>query len=86
MQGLKDAMANPKEAGAIINKHQRHVDADIGMGETAMVAKIATQQGLPLGALDPVRVKKTIEFTAGAFPLKGTVTPEDVSVPGFVAN
>jgi NitT/TauT family transport system substrate-binding protein len=86
MQGLKDAMANPKEAGAIINKHQRHVDADIGAGETAKVAQIAVQPGLPLGTLDPVRVKKTIDFTAGAFPLKSPVTPEDVSVPGFVSN
>jgi NitT/TauT family transport system substrate-binding protein len=86
MQGLKDAMANPKEAGVILNKHQRHVDADIGAGETAMVAKIATQPGLPLGALDPVRVKKTIDFTAGAFTLKAPVTADDVSAPGFVSN
>jgi NitT/TauT family transport system substrate-binding protein len=86
MQGLKDAMADPKEAGAILHKHQRHVDADIGAGETAKVAQIAVQPGLPLGALDPVRVKKTIDFTAGAFQLKTPVSADDVSAPGFVSN
>ena len=55
MQGLKDAIANPREAGAIMNKHHREVDADIATGETKIVG---TLTGQPLGVLDAARVKR----------------------------
>ena len=85
MQGLKDAMANPQEAGTIMNKHHRHVDADIGDGRDEDRRQIRSA-GLPLGVLDPVRVKKTIDIVGGAYVLKDPVTPDDVYAPGFVAN
>src|SRR5262245_6926695 len=34
MQGLKDAIANRQEAGAIMNKHHRELDADVAAAET----------------------------------------------------
>jgi NitT/TauT family transport system substrate-binding protein len=83
MQGLKDAIANPQEAGAIMNKHHREVDADVAAGETKIVG---TLTGQPLGVLDAGRVKKTIEIVGGAYTLKFAVTPEDIYAPGFVAN
>jgi NitT/TauT family transport system substrate-binding protein len=83
MQGLKDAIADPVAAGAIMNKHHREVDADIATGETKIVG---TLTGQPLGALDPARVKKTLDIVSGAYTLKHPVTPDDLYAPGFVSN
>jgi NitT/TauT family transport system substrate-binding protein len=83
MQGLKDAIADPREAGAIMNKHHREVDADIASGETKIVG---TLTGQPLGVLDAARVKKTLDIVGGAYALKYPVTPDDVYAPGFAAN
>jgi NitT/TauT family transport system substrate-binding protein len=83
MLGLKDAIANPQEAGAIMNKHHREVDSDVATGETKIVG---TLTGQPLGVLDPAHVKRAIEIVGGAFTLKYPVAPDDVYAPGFVAN
>ncbi len=83
MQGLKDAIANPQEAGAIMNKHQRAVDADVAAGETKIVG---TLTGTPLGVMDAGKVKRAIEIVGSAYTLKYPVTPEDVYAPGFVMN
>jgi NitT/TauT family transport system substrate-binding protein len=83
LQGLKDAIADPQQAGAIMNKHHREVDADVAVAETKIVG---TLTGQPLGVLDPARVKKAIEIVGRAYTLKSAVAPEDIYAPGFVAN
>jgi NitT/TauT family transport system substrate-binding protein len=83
VQGLKDAIADPQAAGAIMNKHHREVDADIAAAETRIVG---TLTGQPLGVLDAARVKKTLDIVAGAYTLKYPVTPDDLYAPGFVSN
>lgn len=83
LQGLKDAIADPQQAGAIMNKHHREVDADVAAAETKVVG---TLTGQPLGVLDPARVKKAIEIVGRAYTLKSAVAPEDIYAPGFVAN
>jgi NitT/TauT family transport system substrate-binding protein len=84
LQGLKDAIANPQEAGAIMHKHHRQVEADIATAETRIVGTLTQQEGVPLGTLTPERVKKSIDLVAGAFTLKNPVSPEDIYAPGFV--
>jgi NitT/TauT family transport system substrate-binding protein len=81
MHGLKDAVANPQEAGMIMNKHHREVDADIATAETRIVGTLV---GEPLGVLDPARVKKTLDIVSGAYTLKYPVAAEDLFAPGFV--
>ena len=83
LQGLKDAIADPQQAGVILNKYQRQIDVDIAAGETKIVGTLV---GQPLGALDPGRVKKTVEIVGDAFSLKSPVAPADIYAPGFVAN
>lgn len=83
LQGLKDAIADPQQAGVILNKYQRQIDVDIAAGETKIVGTLV---GQPLGALDPGRVKKTVEIVGDAFTLKSPVAPADIYAPGFVAN
>ncbi len=86
MQGLKDAIANPKEAGEIMHKYHRQVDADIATGETKIVGTLIGQAGLPLGAIDPARVQKALDIVGSAYTLKNPVKPEDIYAPGFVAK
>jgi NitT/TauT family transport system substrate-binding protein len=86
LQGLRDAIANPQEAGEIMHKHHRQVDAAIATGETRIVGTLTKQDGVPLGGLDPARVKKSIDIVAGAFTLKNPVAPDDVYAPGFVTQ
>jgi NitT/TauT family transport system substrate-binding protein len=83
MQGLAEAIADPNQAGAIMNKHHREVDADVAAAETKIVG---TLTGQPLGVLDPARVKKAIEIVGGAYTLKSAVAPEDIYAQGFVVN
>jgi NitT/TauT family transport system substrate-binding protein len=86
LQGLADAIANPEQAGAIMHKHHRQVDADIATGETRIVGTLTRQDGVPLGTLAPERVKQSIDLVAGAFTLKNPVTPADIYAPGFVGR
>jgi NitT/TauT family transport system substrate-binding protein len=83
MEGLKDAIANPEAAGAIMNKHHREVDADIATGETRIVG---TLTGKPLGVLDAARVRKSLDIVSGAYSLKHPVAPDDIYASGFVPN
>jgi NitT/TauT family transport system substrate-binding protein len=86
MQGLRDSIANPQQAGEIMNKHHRQVDVDIAVGETKIVAGLTDQAGLPLGALDPRQMKNALDIVSSAYQLKNPVTPEDLYAPGFVSN
>ncbi len=86
LQGLADAVADPKAAGAIMHAHHREVDADIAEGETRIVGTLVSQAGLPLGALSPERVKKTVDIVSDAFTLKYPVNADDVFAPGFVGK
>jgi NitT/TauT family transport system substrate-binding protein len=86
LRGLKDAIANPGEAGEIMNKHHRQIDVDVATGETEMVAALAVVPNTPLGSVDPAGVQRTIDFIAGAYTLKNPVTVADIFAPGFVGN
>jgi NitT/TauT family transport system substrate-binding protein len=84
LAGLRDALADPQEAGVMMSKRHREIDAEIAASETAKVKGLAMQDGVPLGTIDPARVQKTIDVVAGAYELKNPVVPEDVYAPGLV--
>jgi NitT/TauT family transport system substrate-binding protein len=86
IRGMKDAFANPTEAGVIMNKHHAQVDASVAKGETEAVAELAQVPGQPLGAVDPARIDATIDVVNGAFKLKSAVSGKDIYAPGFVAQ
>ncbi len=86
LKGLAAAIANPKEAGAIMHKYHREVDEDIGEGETKIVGDLARRPGVPLGFLEKDRVEKTVQLVKDTLPLKGPISPEEVYAPGFVSN
>jgi NitT/TauT family transport system substrate-binding protein len=84
LRGLKTAMADPQAAAEIMHKFHPEIDTAIAAGEMAKVKDLATQQ--VLGAIDPVRVQKTIDIVAATYPLQKSVSPPDVYAPGFLPN
>lgn len=86
LDGLRSAIADPKEAGEILHKYQRGIDATIATGETAKVKELAVQPNAPLGAMDAARVQKTIDVVAATFDLKKKVSPADVYSPGWLPD
>jgi NitT/TauT family transport system substrate-binding protein len=86
IRGMKDAFADPEQAGRIMHKHHPAVDAAVAKGETEAVAELAQVKDQTLGMIDPARVQQTIEAITSVFKLKAPVTVNDVYAPGFVGN
>ena len=84
LDGLKSAIANPKEAGEIMHKYHREIDVDIAIGETRKVKELAVQPSFVLGGIDPARVQKTIDIVAATFALKKSLSPTDAYAAGFL--
>ena len=86
IKGLKSAITDPADAGAIMHKLHPEVSADVAKDETELVAELAQVKGRPLGEIDPAGIQATIDVVDGAFKLKSQVKVGDVYVPGFVAK
>jgi len=84
LRGLKDAMANPQQAGEIMHKYHREVDEGVARDETIKVGQLASVPGAAMGSIDAPRLQRTIDVVAGAYSLKNSVKPEDIYAPGFV--
>ena len=85
LKGLRDAFANPAEAGIILNKYQKQISPEVGKAETELVKELAIVPGQELGRdRSPREFQRTIDTFGKAYPLKTTVAPKDLFVPGFV--
>lgn len=84
LRGLKDAIANPQQAGEIMHKYHREVDEGVARDETIKVGQLATVPGAPMGSIDEARLQRTIDVVAGAYTLKGAVKPADIYAPNMV--
>ena len=86
IRGMKDAFADPEEAGRIMSKYHPTVDPAVAKGETEAVAELAQVKGRELGLIDPARVEETINVVNSVFKLKAPVMVSDVYAPGFVSK
>jgi NitT/TauT family transport system substrate-binding protein len=86
IRGMKDAFANPEEAGRIIHKYHPAIEAEVGKGETEAVAELAQVKGHQLGLIDPARIAETIDVVSSVFKLKTPVKVDDIYAPGFAGN
>jgi NitT/TauT family transport system substrate-binding protein len=84
LKGMRDAFANPAEAGEIMHKYHKEVAAAVAQGETELVRELAVVPGQTLGAIDDARVAHTIGIMQKSFPMKNAVQSQDLFVPGFV--
>jgi NitT/TauT family transport system substrate-binding protein len=83
-KGMKDAFANPSEAGEILNKYQKQISPEVGKGETELVKELAEVPGHKIGVIEENRIKRTIDIMAKSYPMKQPVQPQDMFVSGFV--
>jgi NitT/TauT family transport system substrate-binding protein len=86
IRGMKDAFANPQEAGRIMNKYHPAIDVAVAEGETKAVAELAQVKGGELGLIDPARIEETINVVNSVFKLKAPVAVNDVYAPGFLSK
>jgi NitT/TauT family transport system substrate-binding protein len=84
IKGMKEAFANPKEAGIIMHKYQKQLSPDVIEGETRLVEQLATIKGRPMGKIDMSRVQETVKVMSAFFTLNKPVNPADLFVDGFV--
>jgi len=80
IRGLRGAIENPQEAGAIIHQYQREVDPDLAAGETIILSDLARLPNVPLGTIDADRMKKTIDLVLEIAPLTHSVTATDIYI------
>lgn len=78
IRGLKDATANPQEAGKILNGYYREIDATIAAGETEILSDLARLPGVDLGTIQADRMAKTIDLVKETASLARPVQPQDV--------
>jgi NitT/TauT family transport system substrate-binding protein len=83
-KGMRDAFANPTEAGEIMNKFHKEISPEVGKGETELVKELASVPGQKMGVIDESRIQRTIDIMAKSYPMKQAVQPQDMFVPGFV--
>jgi NitT/TauT family transport system substrate-binding protein len=86
IRGMKDAFANPEEAGRIMNKYHPTIEVAVAKGETEAVAELAQVKGQELGMIEPARIEETINAVTSVFKLKVPMSVNDVYAPGFVAK
>jgi NitT/TauT family transport system substrate-binding protein len=84
LKGMRDAFANPAEAGAILNKYHKEISPEVGTGETELVKELAVLPDRPLGAIDEEHLKQTIDIVAKSYPMNRPVDPKDMFAPGFI--
>ena len=78
IKGLKGAIANPDEAGAIMNQYHKIVDAEVAAGETRILATLATLPDQDIGNIRADRMTKTIELVRETTSLSKPVNAADV--------
>lgn len=85
LQGLRDAIANPAEAGKIYAKYQKIQPEPVAAAENTLMVPYVTGsgEGAAVGALDPQRVARNIATVQAAGLISSAVRPEDVVSFGF---
>jgi NitT/TauT family transport system substrate-binding protein len=89
MRGLEDAIANPEEAGQILEQHVPEMNGEVAAQEVVLMEPYVQPlvPGAPFGSMDEQRVAQSIAILESAGAIPAGMTPEDVVtfslVPGF---
>lgn len=78
LKGLRDAIANPAEAGKIYAKYQKTQPQPVATAENTLMVPYVNVSGATVGALDPQRVARNIAIVQGAGLIPAAIKPEDV--------
>jgi NitT/TauT family transport system substrate-binding protein len=80
LKGLEDAIANPEEAGKLLQKNVPTVNPQAAAAELTLMASFVRSEasGVPVGALDSQRVARSIAILQGAGAIPAGLTPEQI--------
>ncbi|HET9516136.1 MAG TPA: ABC transporter substrate-binding protein [Actinoplanes sp.] len=80
LKGLEEAIANPTEAGAMLQKSVPTANPQAAAAELQLMASFVRSEasGVPVGALDNRRVARSIAILQGAGAIPEGLTPEKV--------
>jgi NitT/TauT family transport system substrate-binding protein len=80
LKGLEDAIANPAEAGSLLQKNVPTTNPQAAAAELQLMASFVRSgaSGVPVGALDSQRVARSIAILQGAGAIPAGLTPEQV--------
>jgi NitT/TauT family transport system substrate-binding protein len=80
LKGLEDSIANPTEAGTILQKSVPTANPAGAAAELQLMASFVRSEasGVPVGALDSQRVARSIAILQGAGAIPAGLTPEQV--------
>jgi NitT/TauT family transport system substrate-binding protein len=86
LRGLADAIDDPAAAGAIMHKYVASVSPESAAAELSLLAPYvrSAAAGVPVGALDPNRVARSIAVLQGAAQITPGLTPTDVLTPALL--
>jgi NitT/TauT family transport system substrate-binding protein len=80
LKGLSYAVANPDEAGQIINKAVPTTPAAVAAAELGLMKPYVTASGPAVGSLDPSRIMRTISLMESIHLIpSGSLTPDTVA-------
>ncbi len=77
LKGMDYALANPAEAGRILNEAQPETDAQVAAAELEIMAAYAKGDATKLGVVDTARVQRVIGVLEGAGTMPAGKKPAD---------
>ena len=80
LKGLEDAIANPDEAGKLLQKNVPTANPTSAAAELTLMAPFVRSEasGVPVGALDSQRVARSIAILQGSGQIGAGLTPEQI--------
>src|SRR6202007_1661062 len=70
LKGMRDAFANPAEAGEIMHKYHKEISPEVAQGETELVRELAVLPGQKIGVIDQTHIERTIAIMQKSYPMK----------------
>ena len=86
MKGLKFTLDNPKEAVAMLKKHQPQLDSDVALQEVEILRDISNAKNAKvLGSMTKEKMEETQDLMVKYMDLKNPVTVSETFTNDYLA-
>jgi ABC-type nitrate/sulfonate/bicarbonate transport system substrate-binding protein len=86
MKGLKFTLDNPKEAVAMLKKHQPQLDSDVALQEVEILRDISNARNTKvLGSMTKEKMEETQDLMVKYMDLKNPVTVSETFTNDYLA-
>lgn len=86
LRGLEDSIDNPQEAAEILASHVDTTNVEVAAAELEIMESYVRQAGVPIGAIDEVRVSQTIALLEATGAIPPGLVAEDVISTNLVVT